>query len=141
MDPNAPQPRVGIGVMILKDGKVLLGKRKNAHGDGEYSFPGGHLEHLESFEDAVRRETREECGLEIGNPRFQMAFNMREYAPKHYVGIGYVAEWAGGEPQVLEPEKCAGWDWYALDALPSPLFAGSRFMIEAYKDGRTCIDG
>lgn len=50
-------PKVGIGVMIFKDGKVLLGKRKGSHGDGEYSFPGGHLNYMESFEDCAQRET------------------------------------------------------------------------------------
>ncbi len=38
-------PKVGVGVMILKDGKVLLTKRKGSHGAGMYSFPGGHLEY------------------------------------------------------------------------------------------------
>lgn len=36
--------KVGVAVMILKDGKVLLSKRRGSHGEGEYSFPGGHLE-------------------------------------------------------------------------------------------------
>jgi 8-oxo-dGTP diphosphatase len=39
MEPN--RPKVGVGVFILKDGKVLLAKRKNAHGEGSYAFPGG----------------------------------------------------------------------------------------------------
>ena len=40
----ADRSKVGIGVIVLKDGKVLLGKRKNAHGEGSWSFGGGHLE-------------------------------------------------------------------------------------------------
>ena len=48
-------PKVGVGVMVLKDGKVLLTRRKGSHGAGEYSFPGGHLEYMESFEDCARR--------------------------------------------------------------------------------------
>ncbi len=67
METSGPKPKVGIGVMILKDGKVLLGKRKGSHGAGQYAFPGGHLEYMESFEDCARRETREECGIEIQN--------------------------------------------------------------------------
>src|SRR5215469_4737907 len=46
-------PKVGVGVMILKDGKVLIGKRKGAHGAGEWAWPGGHLEYMESFEDCA----------------------------------------------------------------------------------------
>ena len=42
-------PRVGIGVIALNNqGKILLGKRKNAHGDGDWAPPGGHLEFGES---------------------------------------------------------------------------------------------
>jgi len=42
-------PRVGLGVLIIKDGKVLLGRRKGAHGEGTWAPPGGHLECGESF--------------------------------------------------------------------------------------------
>jgi 8-oxo-dGTP diphosphatase len=92
MENPQPQTRVGIGVMILKDGKVLLGKRKGSHGAGEYAFPGGHLEYMESFDDCARRETREECGIEIDNIRFQFVANIKQYAPKHYAHIGVLAD-------------------------------------------------
>ena len=60
-------PRVGIGVMIFKDNKVLFGKRKGSHGEGEYAFPGGHLDYMETIEDCAKRETFEETGIEIEN--------------------------------------------------------------------------
>ena len=56
--------------------------------------------------------------------------------PKHYVDIGVIADWKSGEPHVLEPEKCEGWDWYSLDNLPMPLFAVEPQYIEAIKTGR-----
>ena len=99
------RPKVGIGVLIFKEGKVLLGKRKNAHGEGEYAGTGGHLENLESFADCAKRETLEETGIEIDNVRFLCVTNLRKYAPKHYIDIGVTADWKSGEPQVLEPEK------------------------------------
>jgi 8-oxo-dGTP diphosphatase len=43
------RPKVGVGVMVLKNGKVLIGKRKGAHGAGEWAWPGGHLEYMESL--------------------------------------------------------------------------------------------
>jgi 8-oxo-dGTP diphosphatase len=86
------KPKVGVGVMILKDGKVLLGKRKGSHGEGEYAFPGGHLEYMESFEDCARREVNEECGIEIKNIRFQFLANITKYAPKHYAHIGLLVD-------------------------------------------------
>ncbi|MDP3726489.1 MAG: NUDIX domain-containing protein [bacterium] len=133
-------PKVGVGVMILKDGKVLMHKRKGAHGGGEYAWPGGHLEYMESFEECVRREVREEAGIEIKNIRFLRILNLKAYAPKHYVDVGFTAEWASGEPQTLEPEKNEGWDWYDIDKIPEPHFKGIDSYIEAYKTGRNYYD-
>lgn len=134
------RPKVGIGVMVLKEGKVLLGKRKGSHGEGEYSWPGGHLEYMESFEDCARREVKEEAGIEIKNVKFLRLVNLKDYAPKHYVDIGMVAEWESGEPQVMEPDKMTDWAWYDLDSLPNPLFKTLPTYIEAYKTGKNYWD-
>ena len=99
------RPKVGVGVLIFKDKKILLGKREGAHAANVYAGPGGHLEHLESFVDCIKRETREEAGIEIKNVRFSCLSNLKTYAPKHYVDIGMVAEWESGEPQLLYPDK------------------------------------
>lgn len=120
--------------MVFKDGKLLLGKRKNVHGAGDYAFPGGHLEYMESFEACARREAREEAGIEIENIQFVFLSNIKEYAPRHYVHIGLKAEWKSGEPQNLELEKCEGWGWYDIDDLPQPIFYGSALTLEAYKN-------
>lgn len=133
-------PKVGVGVMVLKNGKVLLGKRKNAHGEGEYANTGGHVEPLESLFEAARRETMEEAGITIKNIQFLCVSNITEYAPKHYIDIGLIAEWESGEPQILEPDKRENWGWYDLDSLPDPLFAPSARYIEAYKSGQSFWD-
>lgn len=134
------RPITGIGVMIFRENKVLLGKRMGAHGVGEYAFPGGHLEYMESFEECARRETREECGITITKIRFGLLSNVKTYAPKHYVHIGLIADWESGEPKVCEPKKCEGWEWYALDALPSPIFEPALRMIEGYKNAVLYMD-
>ena len=135
-----PSIRVGVGIMILKDGQILLGKRKGVHGAGEFAFPGGHLEYLEGFAACAKREIREECGIEIENLRFQMLGNVTAYAPRHYVHIGFVADYKSGEPQVLEPEKLESWGWYSLDNLPSPLFNTINQAISSYKTGQNFFD-
>jgi 8-oxo-dGTP diphosphatase len=134
------QPRVGVGVMIVKNGLVLLGKRKGSHGEGEYAFPGGHLEYMESFEHCAQRETLEECGIEIENIRFQFLANVKTYAPKHYVHVGLLADWQSGTPEVLEPEASESWEWYALENLPQPLFEMVRLAVESYQTGRNYDD-
>ena len=137
---NIEQPLVGVGVMVMRDGEVLLHKRKNAHGEGEHASPGGHLEHGEAFAACAQREVAEECGIEIANVRFHFLSNIDIWKPRHYVHIGLLADWRAGEPQVLEPEKCEGWDWYSLDALPEPLFYATLQQVHAFRDGVNYVD-
>ncbi len=138
MEPN--RPKVGIGVMIFKDGKILLGKRTHSHGAGQHAFPGGHLEYMESFEACAKRETLEETGMQIKNIRFLRLVNLKEYAPKHYVHISIVADWESGEPEIKEPEKIASWNWYDTEKLPQPLFSTVQNDLEALKTGKNFSD-
>ncbi len=132
-------PKVGVGVMVFKDGKVLMGKRKGKHGSGEYAWPGGHLEFMESFEECVKREVMEETGIEVQNIRFLRLLNMKNYE-KHYVDVAMIADWKSGSPELKEPEKCEGWDWYDLDNLPSPMFAPLETYFVALKTGKNFFD-
>lgn len=133
------RPKVGIGVMIFKEGKVLMGKRMNAHGEGEYSFTGGYLEHGETFEECAIRETREEAGIEIQNVRFLCVGNIRKYG-KHHVGIGLLADWKSGEATNMEPDKREGWDWYDPAEHPEPLFDFSGKMLFSLRSRQLCHD-
>lgn len=134
------KPKVGIGVMIFKDNKILLSKRKSSHGEGEYAFPGGHLEYMESFSDCAIREIDEECGINVKNLKFQFLANVKKYNPKHYVHIGLIAEWESGEPIILEPLKSESWGWYSLDNLPDPLFETCKLAIDSYRNNITYYD-
>ena len=135
---EAQRPKVGVGIFLINDGKILLGVRKGSHGAGEYALPGGHLELQESFEDCVLRELAEEAGpdVKVKGIRFLCVTNLRKYKPKHYVDIGMLAEWVSGEPKVMEPNKLVSWQWYDLDDLPKPLFGCDENYIESYKTGR-----
>lgn len=111
------EPRVGIGVMVEKDGKFLLGKRIGSHGTG-WSFPGGHLEFNESWEGCSIRETKEETGIEIKNPKFLIATNdLFEHAGRHYITIFLRVEWAKGEPKVMEKDRFEKWEWLRWDEI------------------------
>ncbi len=134
------RPLVGIGVMIVKDGKMLLGKRKGKHVPGVYAWPGGHLEYMESFEEGAKREVMEETGLEIENIRFISVFNIKSFAPKHYVNLTLLADWKSGEAKVTEPDKCESWDWYEFENLPEPLFNTIKLSLEAIKGGQNYFD-
>ncbi len=117
------KPKVGVGVIIIKNGKILLGKRKNAHGEGSWSFPGGHLEFGESWKNCALRETMEETSITIKNIRFGTITNdIFLTENKHYVTIFMLADYKSGEVKIMEPEKCTRWDWFSWNKLPQPLF-------------------
>jgi 8-oxo-dGTP diphosphatase len=129
-----------VGVMILKEGKVLLGKRKGSHGHGEYSIPGGHLEFQESFKECAERETLEEVGVKIENIKYLCTANYCRHENRQDILIGISADWKDHEPETYENEKIGEWDWYGLDDLPSPLFYPSELIINSYKTGKNFYD-
>jgi len=102
---------------------VLLGLRHGSHGAETWAPPGGHLEFGESVEHCARRETREETGLELGairaGPYTSDIFAAEE---QHYVTLFVTADAGKKEPELREPAKCRGWEWFSWSALPEPLF-------------------
>ena len=133
------RPRVGIGVMILnQEGEVLLGLRKGSHGEGEWCFPGGHLELGERLFNAAKREVMEETGLTITEFRIVSIGDEMRYLVsdgKHYLNIGILGMFTGGEPEVREPEKCERWKWFSMTALPPRLFEGTAITLKNYRAG------
>jgi len=101
-----------------------------------YGGVGGHVEYGETVEQAILRELAEECGITVKNLRVLCVSDFLTHSPKHYVDIGFVADWESGEPQVLEPEKCEGWEWRDMHDVPEHIFAPMAGYIEAYKTGK-----
>ncbi len=117
------RPLVGIGVIIVRDGRILLGKRIGSHGAGTWALPGGHLEFAESVEGCAAREVLEETGLSIEvTGRGPYTSDVFPEEQKHYVTLFVEARCEQGEPEILEPEKCLAWQWFYWSALPEPKF-------------------
>lgn len=128
---DTPRPKVGMGVYIRREGKVLLAKRRGDNGPGYWCPPGGHLEMHETWDACAKRETMEECGIEIENVRFLTATNdINKEDGKHYITLHCVADWKAGEATTTEPDKIGDWEWFTWDALPEPLFLPVRNFIE-----------
>ncbi|MBX9744884.1 MAG: NUDIX domain-containing protein [Chlamydiales bacterium] len=130
--PNTSEkkPRIGVACVVQKDGKVLLGQRKGAHGVGSWATPGGHLEFGESVEACATRELLEETGLKPLSLRLgPWVENLMEDGQKHYITIFVFIDDFVGEPVLLEPDKCEAWKWVAWDNLPQPLFPSISSVI------------
>ena len=131
--------RVGAGAVIVKDGMTLLTKRKGSHGEGAWGSMGGHVEFGESPMETVKREAREELGIEIGNLKFVTCLSMIRDG-KHYIDISFTAELISGEPKIQEPDKIESIAWFPLDNLPGPLFDPVRVALESIKTGESYFE-
>ena len=133
--------RAGAAVMIVKDGKVLLGKRNDdpekagsqLHGEGTWTLPGGKVDFGETIHNAAIRELKEETDLDA--KKLELISVTDEIVhDAHFVSMGFVCtEWEG-EVKTMEPEEITEWRWFPLDELPSPMFKPSAKMIKNYKE-------
>jgi 8-oxo-dGTP diphosphatase len=128
------RPHVGVGVMIMRDGKVLLGRRRGSHGNATFGWCGGHLEFGESLEQRAAREVAEESGLEVDSLRLLCVSNVICYGT-HYVDFEFIGEVSAGEPSVMEPDRVEAWGWYDLFHLPAPLFMPVELAIHSFMTG------
>lgn len=117
------RPKVGVWVIVRKDGRILLGKRRNAHGDGTRSFPWWHLEFNESIEECAIRETMEESGIKIKNIITGPFTNdIFQEEGKHYVTAYAICDYDEWEVKIMEPEKCEKRERVERERFPSPIF-------------------
>jgi 8-oxo-dGTP diphosphatase len=105
------RPVVGVGGVVIDDGRTLLIRRGSEPLRGQWSIPGGTLELGESLEDGVARELLEETGLEVRVLNLIEVFDRiftepdaggggTPQRPKfHYVIVDYLCERISGEPR------------------------------------------
>ena len=124
-------PGVGCGAAIVRDGKLLLVKRRRAPEAGHWSLPGGKVDFGESVADAVKREILEEVGLEIVLLSSLGVVEMIGVDDQHWVSPIYLAEAIGGEALNNEPDKLEAVAWVALDAPPLPLALAAQQALSA----------
>lgn len=134
------RPYIGVGVIIRRDDKILLLKRKGSHGEGQWALPGGYLEFGETLRQCVAREVKEETGLNIEQKdlRFISLSEQLNYIKTnniHCITVGFVIEYKGKKtPQIKEIDKSTVISWFTLNNLPSPLFTPSRDNINNFKN-------
>ena len=137
---DSQRPRVGVGVIFVREGRVFLAKRHGAHGENTWASAGGHLENCETLEECARREAMEELGLTVGDLRFLCVSNIIAYG-KHYVDIEFVGDIDNQEPRLMEPESFIDSGWFSFDALPNPLFHAMRYALDSYISGGYYFSG
>jgi 8-oxo-dGTP diphosphatase len=120
-------PAVGVGAVIVRDGKALIVRRAHEPRKGEWSLPGGLLHLGESLADAARREVREETGLDVELGPIIETFDRvhRDEEGRiryHFVIIDFVGWSAGGEAVAGSDAEAVAWvsadeiDHYSVNA-------------------------
>jgi 8-oxo-dGTP diphosphatase len=130
--PPVERPKVGIGVIVSRDGELLLRKRIGKHANGTWSFPGGHLEIGETPEECAIRETMEETGLTIESASAVALTNDVFADGGHYVTIWMKADGVGDGEVTLDPTEASEYGWFPQDALPSPLFPSLVNLLQGH---------
>lgn len=130
------QPLIGVGAVIVQDDQVLLVQRGREPGYGLWSLPGGLVELGETLAEAVRREVREECGLEVevGPLIWWLDRIQRDPGGRvryHYVLLDFLARPVGGTPRPGGDVLAVRWVGPA-DLAGLPLTPGLAELLQAF---------
>ncbi len=132
------QPIVGVGAVILSQGKLLMEKRGNEPAKGKWSIPGGVVELGERLEDAVIRETKEETGLDVEAPHlidvvYQVDLDEKGKVKYHFIIVDYLVKIKSGEPKA--DSDADELRWVALEEVEKYNLTASfrRFFLKNQK--------
>lgn len=135
------QPVVGVGAVVVNEGKIVLIKRGNEPSKGKWTIPGGIVELAESPEVAVVREAKEETDLEVAHPTLldvvsNVDFDEIGKVKYHYIIIDYLVYVLNGKAKALSDAEELRWvpfdevEAYNLTASFRLFFRNNRAKLE-----------
>ncbi len=141
-NPEAPIVAVG-GVILEQDGRILLVKRGKPPDSGKWSVPGGTVEAGETLIDALKREIKEECSIEISDPELfliiERIFIEREKAKYHYLIFDFLIEEFNGEVEALSDAlECKSFSFQEISSInaSSSLLKFKDYLEKYCKTGK-----
>lgn len=122
---------VTVDGLIIKEGKILLVKRKRQPYKGLWAIPGGYLEFGETCEEAVVREVGEETGLKTKIKDFVGVYSTPSRHPQQAISVAYLLEIVGGK--VKKGQEATDIGWFPLDNLPPLAFDHREIISDCQK--------
>ncbi len=120
-------------VLLVKDNKILLGKRQNTgYMDEFWHLPAGHKEEGETATECLIREIAEEIGLELNQKNIRFVHAMCRKENDERVDLFFEVKNYKNEVQNMEPEKCSELKWFNLNNLPENTVPYAKHAIECY---------
>ncbi len=125
----ANYPRAGVGIMVVRDHKVLLGLRHSdpekadseLHGEGTWTMPGGKVDWHQTIEESARRELEEETSLKASKLKL-ISVTDEIVHDNHFVTNGFICTEFEGEVKTMEPDEIVEWKWFSFDNMPEKVF-------------------
>jgi ADP-ribose pyrophosphatase YjhB (NUDIX family) len=119
---------VGVGALVMREGKLLLVRRAQEPGKGKWTNPGGYIEQHELIHHTIAREVREETGVEAAVTRMVAVRDLPRSV--HNLYIAFEMEYVGGEPKA-DGIEVDGAGFYSLDDMKSMNVADfTRWLID-----------
>jgi len=137
---NSKEHNIGVCVIVQNaTGDILLGKRKNSYKSGSYGIPGGRVELGEPIADAAKRELMEET--ELSPELINFVGVVRDFQDTYeFIHFVYQTVIGDQQPQLAEPDKCEGWEWFDPSMLPLITLWGHVQAIALLIQSKTFID-
>ncbi len=127
---------VGVGALIVDpQGRIFLARRGPAAKNerGLWEFPGGSVEFGERLADALKREMREEYGIEIAvGELLDVVDHILPEEGQHWVSPTYLCRIVSGTPTIREPGKCTEIAWFVPSEAPQDLTVITRENLDHY---------
>ena len=137
------QPIIGVGAVIIRNGKILLEKRKGEPGRDKWTIPGGLVELGESAEQTVMREVKEETNLEVEQPKLidvvnNITLDEDGRIKYHFVIVDYFVKLKGGTLKAADDAAELRWvkfsevENYDLTKSFKEFFQRNRQILEKF---------
>ena len=126
---TACMPIASVEALILRNGALLFLRRNNHPANGEWWFPGGRIRKGESLEQALRREVKEETGLEISACKLIKVYS-RVFPERHDIAIAYLCKCKKGSIKLDDEHS----EYRFFKTAPAGLH---EYLLEAIQDSRS----